>query len=761
MSLFDAHQLPLTETKLPLAARMRPRRLDEFVGQDQIIGPGRLLRRAIQADQLSSVIFYGPPGTGKTTLASIIAQTTCAHFITINAVLAGIKEIRTAIDTAQEKRQRQNQHTILFIDEVHRFNKSQQDALLPWVENGTIILIGATTENPYFEVNKALISRSRIFQLKQLSEEDLYKVAEQALTDPERGYGKQIVQMQPEALAHLVNVANGDARSLLNALELAVETTPADPAGVIQVTLTVAEESIQQRAVLYDKEGDAHFDVISAFIKSLRGSDPDAALYWLARMVYAGEDPRFIFRRMLILASEDVGLADPKALVVIQACAEAFDRVGMPEGRYPLAQATLYLATAPKSNSVMGFFDALTAIEREREAEVPLHLRDGNRDKKGLGHGAGYLYPHAYRDHWIAQQYLPASLQGQVFYQPSTQGVEAEIRMQVARQREAQLSALGEGEGITPPEVLTTGPALPTSERWLQRTLGQVGQQLGAVRDRLFTLANPQRHHLILDLNAGSGLLTWEALRCVPEGGVYACAHTQADASRLRDQAATFPELMRPQVLLGPLTELPDLLAAQAPDLRFDRIIGRNALVHIPDKRAAARRLTPLLRSQGVLVLAEAVPRHTQRLYQLLQPDWLAADLFQRLTAAEEAIYQEALDPMVNWDVNDLRLAFESAGLAVEVQIERSPTVMPITPALLARWFAATATRPTYAARLSPFLSTAEINLVQDLFRQYLANQTVPWQNTIAFLRAYFPAQQRGRTGEEEPLLDAAKENCS
>ncbi len=356
------------------------------------------------------------------------------------------------------------------------------------MENGTVILIGATTENPYFEVNKALVSRSRLFQLKQLNDLDLQRVVAQTLTDSERGYGKLAVQVEPDALAHLVNIANGDARSLLNALELAVETTPPDAAGVIHVTLAVAEESIQQRAVLYDKEGDAHFDTISAFIKSLRGSDPDAAIYWLARMVYAGEDPRFIFRRMLILASEDVGLADPNAVVVINACAEAFDRVGMPEGRYHLAQAALYLATTPKSNSVMGFFDALATVEQEREAEVPTHLKDGNRDKKGFGHGDGYLYPHAYRDHWVAQQYLPASLQGQVFYQPSSQGFEGEISRQVARRREAQLEALL--EGVAPDEVLTYGPTDRSYDRWLQRTLSQVGDQLAAVRDRIFTLAS-------------------------------------------------------------------------------------------------------------------------------------------------------------------------------------------------------------------------------------------------------------------------------
>jgi len=747
MNLFAHHNQQISQTEAPLAARMRPRTLDEFVGQDAIIGQGRLLRRAIQADQLSSLIFYGPPGTGKTTLAQIIANTTRAHFIAINAVLAGVKEIREAIATAQDKRGMFSQRTILFVDEVHRFNKAQQDALLPWVENGTVILIGATTENPYFEVNKALVSRSRIFQLKSLNETDLRRVVAQALADGDRGYGKLNVQLEATALDHWVNIANGDARTLLNALELAVETTP-EQAGVIHITQSVAEESIQQRAVLYDKEGDVHFDTISAFIKSLRGSDPDAALYWLARMVYAGEDLRFIFRRMTILAGEDVGMADPNAIVVVNACAQAFERVGMPEGRYPLAQAAIYLATAPKSNSVMGFFDALAAVEQEREAEVPNHLRDASRDKHSFGHGQGYLYPHAYRDHWIEQQYLPKTLQGQVFYQPSEQGYESKIQVQVAQRREAQLAAVIEGIGIALPEVLTFSPVDSAQDRWLQRALSQAGEKLAAVRDRLFTLAQVQRHHVILDLNAGSGLLTWEALRQVPEGGVYAVVRSLEDAEALQEQSVVLPELARPVVLQTNLQDLPATLATLDPHLCFDRIIGRNALLAEPDKVRVVQVLIELLRPDGSLLLAETVPRHTQRLYNLVDAKQFNAKIYRRLVKAEEAIYQNVDDAMVNWNEDELRSLFQNAGLTAEVQLEATQTDLQITPALLERWFSTggdpcgicEAARPSYGDRLANVLNAAEQTTVQAIFRRTLTNQMVKWKGAIAFCRVLSPS---------------------
>ncbi len=497
-SLFDQVK---HETE-PLAARMRPRNLDEYIGQDHIIGKGRLLRRAIAADQLTSIIFYGPPGSGKTTLARVIANHTSSNFLTLNAVLTGVADIRNSIKQAEDYYKLYGKRTILFVDEVHRWNKSQHDALLPWVENGTIILICATTEFPFFEVNKALVSRSRVFQLKPLTNVDLMKAATMALNDVDRGYGHWKVEFEEGALEHLIDTANGDARSLLNALELAVETTPEnwDPHGNpavpaygsrIYISKEAAEESIQKKVVLYDRDGDYHYDIISAFIKSLRGRDPDAACYWLARMVAAGEDPHFIFRRMLISACEDTGLADPNAISVVNSCAQAFDRVGMPEGRYFLAHAALYLSTAPKSNSSMAFFDALASVEKE-DAEVPNHLRDNNRDAEGFGHGAGYLYPHAYRDHWVAQQYLPDSLMGRVFYTPSTQGYEATIREDVLSRREIQIAQILEkaqsGEEYTSDE-LATSPETTGSINVYKKPAGGTGSGTGA--DKSEFGANP------------------------------------------------------------------------------------------------------------------------------------------------------------------------------------------------------------------------------------------------------------------------------
>jgi putative ATPase len=607
----------------PLASRMRPRNLDEFAGQEHIVGPGRLLRRAIQKDQLSSIILSGPPGTGKTTLARVIANTTSSRFVTLNAVLAGVADIRSAIEEAKKHRELYDRRTILFVDEVHRWNKAQQDALLPWVENGTLLLIGATTENPFFEVNRALVSRSRVFQLKALEASDLVKVAHAALCDRERGYGSWKVSFGEGALEHLVDAADGDARSLLNALELAIETSverwPPEEGSEVSVSLDAAEESIQRRAVLYDKDGDYHYDAASAFIKSLRGSDPDAALYWLSRMVYAGEDPRFVFRRMLISACEDVGLADPNAVQVVLACAQAFDRIGMPEGQFHLTHAALYLATAPKSNSSLGFFDALKSVEAEA-AEVPSHLKDASRDAKGFGHGEGYLYPHAFRDHWVGQQYLPDSLRGRVFYQPGALGLEGERRLAVLERREAQVAALYQSESSAAPagsgEAFAWSKAGEGKREWRSRAEGSAPARLAAARRALFDRAAPSASDRVIVLDAREGYLVWEALRRCPEGTVAACVEEGSEAEHVGQYAATLQEIERPLV-----AELPiEALSAEALESafgfsRFDLAVGRDLLF----RRDAAS----LLRGLGAalsgtrLALAQALPREGARLSRI------------------------------------------------------------------------------------------------------------------------------------------------
>ncbi len=430
MDLFEQAAVENRATGAPLAVRMRPRTLDEFAGQEKIAGPGTLLRRAIENDSLTSIILWGPPGSGKTTLAQIIARMTRAHFESLNAVLDGVGDIRRVIAAAREREKYYQQKTVIFVDEIHRWAKNIQDALLPCVEEGLLTLIGATVENPMFTVNPAIRSRSRIFRLEALSDAVILTLLRRALADPERGLGRFTATVEPEALEHLAQVANGDARVALNALEFAVLTTPPDEKGRRIITLAVAEEAIQQRAVLYDRDGDQHYDCVSAWIKSMRGSDADAAVYWLARMIYAGEDPAFLARRLLIHAAEDVGLADPQALVVASAAAQAVERVGLPEGRIILAEATLYIALAPKSNSVIKAIDAaLASVEKEKAGPVPVHLRDASyRGAAAFGHGKGYKYPHDYPGGWVAQQYLPDNLRGQVFYHPSEYGREGQIK---------------------------------------------------------------------------------------------------------------------------------------------------------------------------------------------------------------------------------------------------------------------------------------------------------------------------------------------
>ena len=430
MDLFEYMRQQNMKDESPLASRLRPTTLDEVVGQQHIVGKDKLLYRAIKADKLSSIIFYGPPGTGKTTLAKVIANTTSAEFMQINATSAGKKDMEEVVAAAKNNQGMYGKKTILFIDEIHRFNKGQQDYLLPFVEDGTIILIGATTENPYFEVNPALLSRSVIFELKKLSTEDIRTLLLRAVNDTEKGMGSYHAQMDDDALEFLADMANGDARAALTAIELGILTTDRSEDGIIHITLDVASECIQKRVINYDKTGDNHYDTISAFIKSMRGSDPDAAVYYLARMLYTGEDVKFIARRIMILASEDIGNADPQALQVAVAAAQAVERLGMPEARIVLAQAVTYMASAPKSNSAINAIDkAMRVVQETKTPPVPVHLQDAHYKSAGkLGHGKGYKYAHDYKNHYVKQQYLPDGLTGEVFYEPSENGYEQQIR---------------------------------------------------------------------------------------------------------------------------------------------------------------------------------------------------------------------------------------------------------------------------------------------------------------------------------------------
>lgn len=725
MNLFAQERDSELQKNQPLAYRMRPRTLDEYIGQEAIIGKGRLLRRAIQADQLSSVIFYGPPGTGKTTLARVIANTTKRHFSTLNAVLSGVKELRYEIEQARERLDLYDRGTILFVDEVHRWNKSQQDALLPWVENGTVILIGATTENPYFEVNAALVSRSRIFQLKSLTNEDLLAIAIQAIKDKERGYGAYAVSFEEGALEHLVEVAHGDARSLLNALQLSVETSVdifPPPAGTkIYISKDAAEQSIQKKAVLYDKEGDYHFDVISAFIKSIRGSDPDATLYWLARMVDAGEDPKFIFRRMLISACEDVGLADPQAIVIVQADAQAFERIGFPEGRFHLTHAAIYLATTHKSNSTLAFFDALKDVESQQaQDEVPNHLKDGNRDAKGFGHGEGYLYPHAYKDHWVAQQYLPSSLQGKVFYQPSNQGYEQKIKEKVQRRREEQLESAQTDAFI---ENLSYSPGDKDRQRWINRTISERGEMLHTIRKTLFSSIRFLRSDRTLVLNAGHGLLLWEAYRNTPEGLVIAQVRSKDQLEHITHYAKSLTMLERPQVYLEPVQQV---LGHLEQGLEFEHVISRNLLSRAKQEGSLVQSLVERLSKTGSMHLAESVPKKGSRL-----SDFVKGETQQLLRTAENQLYEDPANPLTNWEEEDLICLLSEKGLSVTVSSVDLTEQRMIGEAEICRYL---------KASYLPAFSSLHIEIDQDSLQQdlveQLAGRNLKWNHHLAFVHA-------------------------
>jgi putative ATPase len=733
MNLFDEYKKEFLSQNAPLADRMRPKTLDEFVGQEHIIGTGRLLRRAIQIDQLSSIIFYGPPGTGKTTLARIIAQTTKADFISINAVLAGIKEIRDAIDIALRNLSQYSKRTILFIDEVHRFNKAQQDALLPHVENGVIILIGATTENPYFEVNKALLSRSRIFQLKPLCEEHIKKIAMAAISDKERGYGNKNVKIDDDALTHLVKTANGDARSLLNALELAVETTPPNSEGIIHITREVAEDSIQKKAVLYDKDGDAHYDNVSAFIKSIRGSDPDAALYWMAKMIYAGEDPRFIFRRMLILASEDIGMADPNALTVVMNAAQAFEYVGMPEGRYHLSHACLYLATAPKSNSTMAFFDALSTVEKEANNDVPLHLMDSSRDKNGFGHGNGYLYPHAYRDHWVAQQYLPSSLQGKIFYQPSTQGFEKQISIRVKHLREAMIEAMTSQNS----EIFFDNSLESSKNLWIKR--GEDSNYLLKIRNLLFDSANIKRDSLILDLHAGTGFITFEAMRRVLEGTIWTLAYNDNEYETIQKLFKEYDFLHRPVLLKSsPLTFDLDIINNSGHNIKFDIIIGRNIICNEPNKIQILSRAFSLLSNSGEIILAETVHYLSQRLYKLINFDNISKEIKDNFIKAEEMFFSDPNNYQASWTPKLLENeCLNKLKCKINVKLVTDLVPRKISAKMIEIWF-----RPfegkgnmSLGALMEKELGENLKNKIKSIIISQLANKIIQWETTSAILK--------------------------
>ncbi|MFM7086435.1 MAG: AAA family ATPase [Cyanobium sp.] len=748
--LFSHHREQTLRRIAPLADRLRPTSLEDFVGQEAILGPGRLLRRAIAADRVGNLILYGPPGTGKTTLARIIAHSTRAHFCSLNAVLAGVKDLRAAVEAAQRRLEQHSLRTILFIDEVHRFNSAQQDALLPWVENGTLTLIGATTENPFFEVNKALVSRARLFRLQPLERPDLERLLQRALRDPEQGFGQRRIQLTPEAGDHLLAVAGGDARSLLNALELAVETTEPDAQGVITIDLTIAEDSIQQRAVLYDKQGDAHFDTISAYIKSIRGSDPDAALFWLARMLEAGEDPRFILRRLLIAAGEDIGLADPQAVVVVEACAAAFERIGLPEGLYPLAQATPYLAATEKSNSSLGVFDAVKAVRDSARQQVPAHLRDASRDRQAFGDGVGYRYPHAYAEHWVAQQYLPTALQGEVFWQPGPLGWEGRLRPRLLQRRAAQLAAAAEASG-DPPELLSAAPQDPVLARWLQRQAVAEGERLDRLRQRFWQGAAIARLDRVLLLEARSLLWALDPLEAAAEGEVVIALHASAPSERLEAQLQLLEPLRRPRLLRLDPQHPEGLLGSLETGHRFEWIVARQPFRDLEPQQqvqlvtalgswaATGARIrflfsAPRLGPVGSLLSAL---RQGSRKELAVEPDLSQA---RQLEECEQARRHQELETLVT--------LLRDQGWQVGLESWEEALQLPLSDGLLRRWFGQGA---DYRRQLQGQLSAAAIAAVEGAF-QGRRGQSLPQLLQHTLLQAHRPGEAPRDVRREERL---------
>jgi putative ATPase len=711
---------------------MRPRTLDEFAGQEHIVGKGRLLRRSIQADQLSSLIFYGPPGTGKTTLARVIAGTTKSKFISLNAVLCGVKDIREAIEEAKSSFDLYDKKTILFVDEVHRWNKAQQDALLPWVENGTFILIGATTENPYFEVNSALVSRSRIFQLKELDDSSLLAIARSAITNKARGYGRWKITYEEGALEHLVKISSGDARTLLNALQLAIETTaesfPPPDGDEIHINMETAEESIQQKAVLYDKEGDYHFDTISAFIKSIRGSDPDAALYWMAKMLRAGEDPKFILRRLIISASEDIGLADPNALTVATSAAAAYDRIGMPEGAFPITEAALYLATAPKSNSTMAYFDALKSVIEEENREVPNHLKDPSRDKHSFGHGEGYNYPHAYRDHWVAQAYLPEELKGRFFYKPSSIGYEAGIQEDVIRRREAQMAVMIENNQD---EVLTYSPGDKNRDRWVKRVTSGRGQQLHEIREHIFNLLKIQRHETVLIGEEKSGLFLWEAFRKAPEGLVCGLIPDNREFALTEHYSQTLPENERPFIYNLDLLTFNRDNQPETEGILFDCIAAREIFRSDRNCNDLLTKIHFNLNTNGRLAIAEINRSGGTKLSSFLQGS-IESDLLEKLKLIEEEIYnkkgynkkEEILDSFKS-------LPFKNYTVT-EVQISEKRTILPEQ---LDKWLSTEAIS-SYGYVISDKLGEENRTLIRNELNSKISGKVIDWERSWLLIYA-------------------------